>query len=138
MADSWAAKYVGIPYVVGGDDETGCDCWGLINLVWRREKGSELPTYDGRRFHSRKDRFAVYRGAVGHVGLFEPVPHGEERAFDGVLIRQDGLPTHCGIIVEPGKIMHTDKPTDVVIEPYPSLRFRGVDLLLGFYRPKTT
>lgn len=39
----WAAKYVGIPYKIGGDDLSGADCWGLVRLVLRAELGLEMP-----------------------------------------------------------------------------------------------
>lgn len=39
----WAAKYVGIPYKIGGDDLSGADCWGLVRLVLRAERGLEMP-----------------------------------------------------------------------------------------------
>lgn len=39
----WAAKYVGIPYKIGGDALSGADCWGLVRLVLRVERSVEMP-----------------------------------------------------------------------------------------------
>lgn len=39
----WAAKYIGVPYKVGGDALSGADCWGLVRLVLRAERGIEMP-----------------------------------------------------------------------------------------------
>lgn len=45
---SWAAKYIGILFVEHGRTREGCDCWGLLRLVYREEFGIELPGYDER------------------------------------------------------------------------------------------
>lgn len=39
----WAVKYIGIPYVRGGCTEYGADCWGLVRLVLRQERGIDMP-----------------------------------------------------------------------------------------------
>lgn len=39
------SKYLAIPFVDGGRDFSGCDCWGLVCLVYRLEFKIELPDY---------------------------------------------------------------------------------------------
>ena len=58
----WTQKYVGIPYRDLGRDMTGCDCWGLLRLVY----GQELVPFrvEVRRL---RDRYPVGR----HVGQAE-------------------------------------------------------------------
>lgn len=41
----WAEKYVGLPFVDGGRDWKGCDCWGLVKLILQTECGIEVPSY---------------------------------------------------------------------------------------------
>lgn len=40
---SWSNKYLGIPFKRGGADFNGCDCWGLLRLVFERELNVVLP-----------------------------------------------------------------------------------------------
>lgn len=37
-----ASRYVGIPFVPGGRDRAGLDCWGLVCLVYREAFGIEI------------------------------------------------------------------------------------------------
>jgi len=39
------SKYLEIPFVDGGRDFGGCDCWGLVCLVFRVEFHIDLPDY---------------------------------------------------------------------------------------------
>ena len=47
---AWTQKYVGIPFLSGGRDDRGVDCYGLVRLILNTEYGYNLPllsnTYD--------------------------------------------------------------------------------------------
>ena len=43
----WVNNYIGIPFVSGGRDKTGCDCYGLVRLILQNEYNIELPLLSG-------------------------------------------------------------------------------------------
>lgn len=38
-------KYIGIPWVEGGREFTGADCFGILMLYYKNELGIEIPDY---------------------------------------------------------------------------------------------
>ena len=41
----WANKYVGLPWAWKGRTSEGVDCYGLLRLVYRDERGIALPEH---------------------------------------------------------------------------------------------
>lgn len=121
MNMSWAERLLMVPYVEGGRDLRGADCWGLVMLAYRLGRGVELP---GHPNLSASDMLAVARTlkagetkAADGLGSWRPVAFGDEREFDLAIMtspvategRMRSLQAHCGIVVKPAFVMHTDE-----------------------------
>jgi len=108
----WADAYIGIPYLRHGYDRQGADCWGLLCMVMAEVFGHALPRHD-----VWLDR-ASYEGAAE----WTPVPLGDVEPGDVLHMWgiHDGarVPLHCGVIVEPGLVLHTEGPAGSIIEDY--------------------
>lgn len=131
---AWAKPYIGIPFADHGDDARACNCYGLNRLIFRRELGIELPAFDDHEGTGADDipRIAELVEQGKAAGDWVEIEAGTERAFDGVLIRKRGHPTHTGVVVAPGAVLHTLYGAGSTIFEYrmPQPRHR----ILGFYR----
>jgi cell wall-associated NlpC family hydrolase len=105
MLPSWVSRYVGIPFVSGGRDFAGCDCYGLIRLVLSEEFGLRLPalasTYDACCTAEISPMFDAY------VPLLQGERIAAPEAGAVAVIRVRGLPSHVGVFVDGEYILHT-------------------------------
>ena len=132
MAPEWLGDYIGIPYRENGSDRDGCDCWGLLALIYDERLGKPLPDYTGKRWQHGGSAQEIGPGATVYVSQFQPVPAGSERLGDGVLIRMRGHPLHVGMVVEPGVMIHAHEGADSCLEQYH--RPEWEKRVIGFYR----
>jgi cell wall-associated NlpC family hydrolase len=107
------APYIGIPFKELGRDRHGVDCYGLVRLVlWEVFK---VATSDFRDYHisEREDCAAVIKQASG-TPEWEKVNHPQPG--DVILLRLMGFPTHCGIYVGNGEMLHASETDGVRLE----------------------
>lgn len=123
---------MGLPFREGGADRRGVFCWGLVALVYRDVAGIDLPLHETVAI----DDLAAVSARIGAGALVPPwtteVPPGSERPLDVVVMSFRRLPTHVGLIVDRGFLLHAQEATCSVIVP---LGDRSVSRrLLGIYR----
>ncbi|MGH7566675.1 MAG: C40 family peptidase, partial [Gemmatimonadota bacterium] len=88
------AQFMGLPYLWGGTSEKGFDCSGFVQRLFGLH-GTWLP-----------------RDSDQQAGCGEPVDPGADWSgvADGDLAffseREDGRPTHVGILAEGGRLLH--------------------------------
>lgn len=129
---SWVSRYIGIPYLTHGRDYHGCDCWGLLALVWKEQFGVTLPEYLGAGWYHGQRAATVGTDALAHASRFTPVTPGLERTGDGVLIRMRGAPIHVGLVITPGVMLHCHEEADACVESYRTALWER--RVMGFYR----
>ena len=106
-------RYIGIPYVHHGRDESGLDCFGLVRLVLKNEFGKNLQDW---RDEEITDRFKkTDEPAEGCIGLFKFI----------------GVPAHVGVYIGGGRVLHVTPDETAVAEKLDSRRLQG--RLLGWY-----
>nr|WP_319388199.1 NlpC/P60 family protein [uncultured Cohaesibacter sp.] len=127
---SWTDEYIGIPYRDLGRQMSGCDCWGLVHLVYRRECSIKLPSYR-HAYHSADERAEVAR-LIGEAEASSVWTRIEDpSAFDVVTFRRGQLTSHIGIVFKPDWMLHMSNE-GARIENYQSPVWK--QRLIGFFR----
>ena len=131
MIPAWAGRYVGIPFVSGGRDRFGCDCYGLVRLVLAEQFGYDLPllSLDYRNAAVVAETAPVLRARL-------PLLAGEQlgSAEPGAVavMRFRGMPSHVGVFVDDAHILHTLEKIGAHIARAESGMLRGG--IEGIYR----
>lgn len=139
--NNWTDKYIAIPYLGKGSTLAGCDCWGLVELIYRNELGVELPNYmdvphDNLIKINRKIQSEVQEG------YWKKIVSGQEKKYDIILMRgqfkdsQDTLrsaPIHVGIVIDCNLLLHVEEGANSVCCNY-STHPKIKERVHGFYR----
>lgn len=132
----WVADYVGIPYVLGGEDSDGADCLGLCDLVIRERFGVKItPDLPGVR--SGEDGRRVTRAVARGRRSWLAVDRDDLRLADVFVMRVSsnrGRGVHMGLVLNlHGDALHSDEGHNSVVENIlTSLALRS--RIIGVYR----
>jgi cell wall-associated NlpC family hydrolase len=122
----WWLKYIGLPFLELGRDKSGCDCWGLVRIVYEEELGIALPSWSAHK--TLNDRALVRDELEEAHKLFQKIESPEP--FSLVLASSSVTVLHVGIATEDGRMLHTTKGKDACIERWSVFEKQ----LKGFYR----
>ncbi len=123
--------YVGLPFIDGGRDLDGADCWGLVCLVYKRLLNIDLPEYHISAFDTQEVVDAMGSGRDNDG--WEKV-NGDRQNGDLVALAMHpsypDMINHVGIHIGRGSFLHTQKNTGAIISPMNhvlySKRIKGV------------
>lgn len=125
-------KYIGLPFEEKGRGPSAYDCWGLLRLVFDQEFGIRLPSFT-EDYVSVEDSKHISSLIAGNINdEWAEISFGDEETGDGILMTQGGIPRHVGVVVSPGFVLHTERKTGSIIEPYNSSKLRP--RVMAFYR----
>lgn len=125
MNTNWFGKYIGLPFVDGGRDFKGVDCWGLVRLVFKNELDVDIPSYgDISAVELSKVAREIAQESVREPWL--PVI-GPIQVFDVAVMHKRRAPIHVGIMTGPNQLLHIEKSTSAVHVPiiHPTIKFRS-------------
>jgi murein DD-endopeptidase / murein LD-carboxypeptidase len=101
-------RYLGIPWVMGGASSSGCDCWGLVQIIYKAELGivlehaSEMTSLAAA---NAARRVALVRELM--LGEARLVPAAEPQDFDIVELAMAGeAADHVGLMAG-GMLLHS-------------------------------
>lgn len=127
----WWNDYVGIPFRSHGRDRNGCDCWGLLRMVYSEQRGVALPSYVSE-YDDANDRAQVGTALMTGLPSWKPVGMLHAVEGDAILFKLAEIPFHVGIVIGGGEMLHVIKGANACIENY--LASRWVKRIEGIYR----
>lgn len=121
--------YIGIPFVDGGRDRDGLDCWGLVKLIFKDKHGIELPDFDISAKDPRAINGAMEDGKADWMYIPRPELIGGEVLAMSLSQKHMNFITHVGYHIGYGKFLHImDKSKSIIssmTDPMWSSRIRG-------------
>lgn len=121
-------KYIGIPYVEKGRDETGVDCWGLVRLVYKNELSVILPSFTAE--YQTEDTARIEELFAQYKEGWESVD--SPSIGDAVIFRIFGYESHIGVCIGDNKFLHVREGKDSVIESLDNAKWSK--RVVGFFR----
>lgn len=102
-------NFVGLPFESGGRSLKGCDCWGLVRLVYASCLGVILPSYGDI---SADDLASIAkRMSADAVDLLPWRAVEKPEVFDVCVMRWYGRreAAHVGVMVDSKRVLHTER-----------------------------
>lgn len=119
---AWYSKYIGIPFVDKGREESGLDCWGLVRLVYKNELDIDLPDYLDY-YESTNDRFATAK-IVEYESNENWIIPDDVKEFDVIILNMRGVPMHVGIVTKDKHMIHCARGIGTTHENYRTSRWK--------------
>ena len=131
---NWWEKYQRIPFKEKGRDESGADCWGLAYLIYKNEKGIDVPDYlwayeDTHETEKISAHIKAERSSSRWLEITDPKP------FDLVLMQESAagmVGIHVGLVIRQGFMIHIRRKKGVVIQPLNAFEWKN--RIMGFVR----
>ena len=121
---NWTDDYIGLPFKPDGRDRSGCDCWGLVCIVYKEQLGISLPEYRGifkdQSISSLKAAARAYAiGKEAWQKVSKPEP------FDVVMVRSGIYTWHVGIAIDQANMLHIMSGINSIIEPFTGIQWKN-------------
>lgn len=119
-------KYTNIPFKDCGQDFDGCDCAGLLRLVYKNELGIDLPDWHGMynttQYSHGLELEKILTSMLGENGI--EVPLDKIQPFDVLSIRIGRAEMHVGIVVDKTHFLHIVEGDKVLCERINSFKWK--------------
>ena len=127
---AWLNRYIGVPYVFGGRDMNGLDCYGLVKLIYLNHYGHVLPDWTTDVLNMRV-RASEFENTVTS-GDFTQKDEPEDG--DLVICYRTKAAHHMGIYYA-GGVIHCVDGIGTIYEPLPRFRRNYTNIIFGEWHP---
>ena len=127
----WSNDYINIPFKSNGRFRDGCDCWGLARIIYKEQLNIDLPELLG--YKNTKDSKKISELYEVEHTRWSEISLGDEKPFDVLVFKILGMPTHIGVVVDKGFMIHCEYGIGTHITDYKK-DFQWKKRLAGIYR----
>ncbi len=126
----WWNEYIKTPFKEKGRGHDGCDCWGLVKLIYKEQLGIELPGYE-EVYETTNDR-EILAATIKNERDSRWMHPDKPQPFDVIILNMAGMPMHVGIVTHKGHMIHCAKDVGTAHEKFNQLRWKNK--VIGFAR----
>ena len=118
------SKYIFIPFENKGRTFKGCDCWGLVRLVYENEFNINLPHFS-EVYSNASEGKKVAKALRDGKDIIKYKEKDKPEYGDVIIFNIAGSPCHVGVYVGRDRVLHIMKGMDSVIERLNSVKLKG-------------
>jgi cell wall-associated NlpC family hydrolase len=132
------SRYINIPYKLKGRDFSGCDCYGLIYLIFKTEKGITLPDFYNidykEDWHKEGKNFILDAAGTLDKEVWSVVEE-PYKLFDCLIffLASKKIANHCGMYIGSNKFIHVYDSVSCIhyldrspARVYGAMRYKGL------------
>jgi len=128
---SWVNDYIGMPYLSGGRDRDGIDCYGIIKMVYEDQFGIVLPDWSTDEFEQLSNRSKTIEQVI-HSGTWTDKETPEQGDF--AICYRTRAAHHVGVVLY-GGVLHCHVKTGSIFEPLPRFVSKFGRVAFGEWQP---
>lgn len=121
--DDFVRRSIGVPFLIGGRDYTGWDCWGLILIAYRDVFKIQLGSYS-----DEYNEDVTYNELANLIDAEKPswVPVvGKPRDGDVSLYRIGRHSSHVALVVRRTGMLHCECRVNTLLEPLDNILWKN-------------
>lgn len=126
----WWNKYINTPFVEKGRDASGVDCWGLVKIIYQKERNIILPDYT-EYYQTTQDRDILAK-TIREERSTKWLDVNEPKMFDVIILKMGGVPMHVGIVTKPNFMIHSARGIGTTHESFANIKWKHK--VIGFSR----
>lgn len=125
------SDFIGIPFVNGGRDLKGCDCWGLVVLYYKHMLGKGIPDYRVSSADFDKISETMHSETESPSSVWEILKEPEPDCIALMRLGYSRDINHAGIILSDGRMLHCYEPTgSCIVDPSSSIWTKLIKLYI--------
>ena len=108
--------YLKVPFKVGGRSIEGCDCWGIVTIIYKDIFNIDLIDFEGSQNYDEKWFLKGENYLLEYYyKQWEVIDKKDIKPFDMVFFNNSrGIANHIGVVLTKNKFIHCSKAGTII------------------------